>query len=165
MGLEDTNHDGKLSAQDAHWKELQVWVDANHDGKTDKGELHGLADFGIVELDLHATKGTAMDNGNLLGLVSSYSKADGSQHAMVDVWFAKDVTPVDPTKHAPVALGDVLSAPSADLLPTTATAQANAQPGTHTASAANVTQATASPHMAIDKRLLTDEEQKSAPLI
>ena len=120
MSLEDSNHDGKLNASDAHFKDLQLWVDANHDGKTDKGELHTLAEFGIKELDLHAQTGTTVDNGNLLGLVSSYTKTDGSQHAMADVWFAKDAPaghPAgDPAKQPP-ALSDVLAAPAADLLP------------------------------------------------
>ena len=93
MALEDSNHDGKLNASDAHWKDLQLWVDANHDGKTDAGELHGLAEFGITELDLAAKVGSDIQNGNLIGLVSTFTKSDGSQHAVADVWFAKDVAP------------------------------------------------------------------------
>jgi len=33
-----------------------------------------------------------MDNGNLLGLVSSYETADGATHDMADVWFVADKT-------------------------------------------------------------------------
>jgi hypothetical protein len=117
MALEDSNHDGKLNASDAHWKELQLWVDANHNGKTDAGELHGLAEFGIVELDLTAKVGTEIQNGNLIGLVSSYTKDDGSQHAVADVWFAKDVAPEQADKSAPATLGDLLAAPATELLP------------------------------------------------
>jgi hypothetical protein len=117
MALEDSNHDGKLNARDAHWKELQLWVDANHDGKTDAGELHGLAEFGIVELDITAKVGTDIQNGNLIGLVSSYTKDDGSQHAVADVWFAKDVAPEQADKSAPATLGDLLAAPATELLP------------------------------------------------
>ena len=69
MALEDSNQDGKLNASDTHWKELQLWVDANHDGKTDAGELRSLAEYGIVELDLTAKVGTDIQNGNLIGLV------------------------------------------------------------------------------------------------
>ena len=49
-------------------KELKVWVDANHDGKTDAGELKSLDEAGVASLDLHATKSGAVDNGNLVGL-------------------------------------------------------------------------------------------------
>ena len=73
-------------------------------GKTDTGELHGLAEFGIVELDLAAHAGTDMNNGNLIGLVSSFTKPDGSQHAMADVSFARDVAPAQPDSPAPAML-------------------------------------------------------------
>jgi hypothetical protein len=53
--------------------------------------------------------GTTVDNGNLLGLVSSYTTGDGTQHAMADVWLAKD-------KSADLQLGDLLSAPADNLL-------------------------------------------------
>jgi len=110
MANEDTNHDGKLNKHDANFDKLKVWVDANHDGKTDAGELKGLVDMGIVELDLSHVTGTKVDNGNLQGLVSSYTTADGKHHEMADVWFAK-------AQAAPPALGDLLAAPSADLMP------------------------------------------------
>ena len=56
-----------------------------------------------------------MDNGNLLGLVSHLHQADGTEHAVADVWFAKDGT-VEPAKAAP-SLSEVLVAPAVDLLP------------------------------------------------
>jgi hypothetical protein len=89
MALEDTNHDLKLDTNDAHFKDLRVWVDANQDGKTDDGELKTLAELGITSLDLSAQSGTEVDNGNLLGMVGSYTATDGSEQAMADVWFAK----------------------------------------------------------------------------
>ena len=152
MALEDSNHDGKLNASDAHWKELQLWVDANHDGKTDAGELHGLAEFGIVELDLAAKVGTDIQNGNLIGLVSSYTKADGSQHAVADVWFAKDVAPERADKPAPATLGDLLAAPATELLPTVGGAAA----GRAAATPAGLTLA---------QRQMMDDELKSSNLM
>jgi hypothetical protein len=77
------------------------------DGITDAGELKGLVDFGVVEINLDFAKGTELNNGNLLGMTSSYTGADGSQHAMADVWFAKQAAP---------ELGDLLAAPAADVL-------------------------------------------------
>ena len=152
MALEDSNHDGKLNASDAHWKDLQLWVDANHDGKTDAGELHGLAEFGITELDLTAKVGSDIQNGNLIGLVSSFTKSDGSQHALADVWFAKDVAPQQADKAAPATLGDLLAAPSAELLP--------AGTSTATAGGAAATPAGLTPA----QRQMLDDELKSSTL-
>jgi hypothetical protein len=116
MAEQDSNHDGKLDANDANWKHMQVWVDANHDGKTDGGELKSLAELGIASLDLNAAKGSGVDNGNLIGLVSSYTTTDGSSHQMADVWFAKDVQPQQPEAAATVSLTDVLAGPTDALL-------------------------------------------------
>jgi hypothetical protein len=109
LAEQDTNHDGRITAADAHFNQIQLWVDANHDGATDTSELHGLADFGIVSLNLDAVTGTQKDHGNLIGLVSSYTKTDGSSHAMADVWFAKE-SPLPPK------LSELLTAPSGELL-------------------------------------------------
>ena len=73
MAQYDSNGDGVLDARDTHFKDLVVWVDANHDGKTEAGELKTLADLHITSLDLHGLAGTATNNGNLLGLTSSYT--------------------------------------------------------------------------------------------
>jgi hypothetical protein len=89
MAAQDSNADGKLSAADENFGELKLWVDANSNGITDAGELHGLVDFGVVEINLDFAKGTELNNGNLLGMTSSYTSADGSQHEVADVWFAK----------------------------------------------------------------------------
>jgi hypothetical protein len=116
LAAEDTSHDGKITAADAHFKDMQLWVDTNHDGKSAASELHGLAEMGIVELDLNFTKGSGSDNGNLIGYVGSYVTADGQKHLMADVYFTKDTSgdaaPAASTPH----LGELLSAPSADLL-------------------------------------------------
>jgi hypothetical protein len=90
LAQEDTNHDGKFSAGDAHFDQVKVWVDANQNGITDAGELKSLADLGIVSMDLNAAKGTELDHGNLLGLVSNYTTNDGKSHELADVWFQKD---------------------------------------------------------------------------
>ena len=85
----DSDHDGRLTAADAHFAELKVWVDGNSDGVAQAGELLGLADLGIVSMDLGAQRGTEVDNGNLVALTSTYETADGSVHEMADVWFRK----------------------------------------------------------------------------
>jgi trimeric autotransporter adhesin len=113
LALEDSNHDGRIDARDESFKDIKLWVDANHDGKTDAGELRGLADSGVVELNLAHVAGSKTDQGNLLGLVGSYRTADGATHEMSDVWFAKQR---DGTTGAAPPLAELVSSPSADLL-------------------------------------------------
>jgi hypothetical protein len=104
----DSNGDGKVNASDKAFGELKLWADADADGVTDAGELKGLLEMGVLELNLDFSKGTDMDNGNLLGLVGSYTGTDGTDRAMVDVWFAKaGGTP---------ALGDLLAEAPAEML-------------------------------------------------
>ena len=51
----DSNSDGKISAADLIWSELQIWQDYDRDGETDAGELKSLDALGIVSLSLAAT--------------------------------------------------------------------------------------------------------------
>jgi hypothetical protein len=112
MAALDSNHDGQLSAADAAFGELRVWVDANHDGRTDPGELKTLAEAGVIAIHLNFSKGAALDQGNLLGMVSGYLASDGTQHAVADVSFRQQ-----PAGVAPVlpALAEVLAPPAAAL--------------------------------------------------
>ncbi|HLL18067.1 MAG TPA: heme utilization protein, partial [Rubrivivax sp.] len=112
LALEDSNGDGKVNTDDAHFGELKLWVDANYDGKSDAGELRGLLEMGVLELNLNAFSSDRVDNGNLVALISSYTGTDGRSHEMADVWFAKDVSAGKP---AP-ALNELLVSPQGELL-------------------------------------------------
>ncbi len=116
MAQYDTNGDGKLDAGDAQFSQLRVWVDANHDGITERGELKTLGQLGITSIDLHGLAGTTVQNGNLLGLTSTYTTGDGGTHAMADVWFAKD-TGASASATSTPAMSELLAQPAADLLP------------------------------------------------
>ncbi|WP_430738563.1 S8 family serine peptidase [Pseudomonas putida] len=48
----DANADGLITADDAAWAQLKLWVDANHDGRADAGELRALPEHGITQIDL-----------------------------------------------------------------------------------------------------------------
>jgi len=145
MALEDSNHDGKLTATDARFADLRLWVDANSNGITDTGELHALAEYGITELNLNAQAGTVVEHGNVLGLTSSYTTADGAKHDMADVWFAKETAPQ-------VHIDDLLTAPSADvmgeILPTSP--DTGAKTGTTTADAATTISITVNGDSGVD---------------
>jgi hypothetical protein len=71
-------------------------------------------------MDLAAQGSSATDHGNLLGLVSSYTSTDGSQHAMADVWFAKEAA-----VGTEVHLDDVLTAPASDVISSASSATAS----------------------------------------
>jgi hypothetical protein len=87
LGALDSNHDGKVDAQDAGFDKLRVWVDADSDGVTDAGELHTLAEVKVESIDLNADSTIAYQNGNVLQGLSSYQSTDGTTHEVVDVWF------------------------------------------------------------------------------
>ena len=86
----DSNGDGFITSTDSGFAELKVWADQNSDGVSQSNELRTLESLGITKLELSATSSTETDNGNLVGLVSSYETADGTKHAMADVWFVAD---------------------------------------------------------------------------
>jgi hypothetical protein len=86
----DTNHDGVISNADAAYADLRVWVDSNSDGVSGVSENKTLESLGISKINLTAAVGTGTDNGNILGLTSSYETSDGATHAAADVWFAAD---------------------------------------------------------------------------
>jgi hypothetical protein len=98
----DDNGDGVIDANDAAFTELKVWVDANSDGNTDGGELKSLQSLGIASISAQADVELIKDNGNLIGLTSTYQTEDGVTHEAADVWFVADAN------QAPPVLTDVV---------------------------------------------------------
>ncbi|MBC7916913.1 MAG: hypothetical protein H7Y28_03790 [Rhodoferax sp.] len=86
----DANHDGVISDKDAAFADLKVWVDADSDGVTDDGELKSLSSLGITEIGAIGAVDLSKNNGNLVGLTSTYKTEDGNTHAAADVWFVAD---------------------------------------------------------------------------
>jgi hypothetical protein len=160
----DSNGDGFITAADAHFKDIVVWVDANHDGISEAGELKTLTQLGITSIDLHAVTGSTENNGNIVGMTSTYTTSNGATHAMADVWLAKDSTatttastPATTTTTTP-SLADLLSAPATTLLPghvETAAVGGSAELHAHAAQLHGLT----------DNRLLDDEQNRQTPLI
>jgi hypothetical protein len=114
LSMLDNNRDGVINVKDASWKDLKIWIDRDSDGHTDTGELVSLDSAGIVSLKLGAKSSTATENGNKIGLVSSYSSADGSSGTMADVWFrtksanapeVKTVGTLDDSAHHDISAG------------------------------------------------------------
>ena len=89
----DTNSDGVINAQDTQFNELKVWVDTGNSNGTATGVLESLSQLGITQLNLNAQTSTQTNNGNIVGLISSYQTASGTTGTMADVWFAAQTTP------------------------------------------------------------------------
>ena len=85
----DTNGDGLVSVLDERFGELKVWVDADHDGRSDAGELRSLADHGIVSISLRAAASQDTDKvgRNVLLSTAVFNLADGSTVTLGDVAF------------------------------------------------------------------------------
>jgi hypothetical protein len=67
---------------------LRVWTDYNGDGISDAAELHTLSSLNIARIDLAARAALVQNNGNIVGLMSSYLLQDGTRRDAADVWFA-----------------------------------------------------------------------------
>jgi hypothetical protein len=83
----DTNQDGWINQDDETFGQLRIWIDTNQNGVTDGNELKTLGDLNIQQLSVNASGTDTQDQGNLIGLTSSYQTADGLSHSMADVWF------------------------------------------------------------------------------
>src|SRR5690606_7162737 len=80
----DSSQDGVIDAGDSDFSRLMVWVDQNGDGVSEASELRSLQELNITSLSLNAERTQTVDNGNLVGLTSSYTTADGQTHEMAD---------------------------------------------------------------------------------
>ena len=158
----DANHDGKIDATDAIFKQLQVWVDANHDGKVEAGEMKSLTQLGIASLDLHAQTSHTADNGNTIGLTSSYTTTSGATHEMADVWLTKSDSSASTTAATTTTAGsgsttphlsELLAAPATDLLP------GHVENAAASTSTGGGHATTAQTHAMLDHKLLEEEER------
>jgi hypothetical protein len=80
----DDNGDGVISAADKAWGQLLLFKD-NGNGRSERGELMGLADAGISELRLNYVHVSMQaSGGNRISQISTYRRADGSYGNMAD---------------------------------------------------------------------------------
>ncbi|MFZ2890613.1 MAG: hypothetical protein WA010_09060, partial [Sulfuricurvum sp.] len=86
----DDNHDTMLTTSDQAFAELSLWIDTNHNGISENNEFQSLTDAGIKSILLDTTKDATTDNGNTIGLISSYTKVSGETYTAADVWFAAE---------------------------------------------------------------------------
>ncbi len=107
----DSNHDGKIDANDEAFAKLTIWQDLNHNGISDAGELSSLSDHQIASLSLDAHASDSAINGQTVLADGSYTLTDGSTGHFVEIAF--DTTLGGGDDHAYSLIGsdgdDVLS--------------------------------------------------------
>jgi hypothetical protein len=76
------NGNGFIDAGDAIYDKLRVWVDSNHNGISEPGELHTLKELGIARIDLsYKTSGYVDEFGNVFRYGARIWDAAGQEHA------------------------------------------------------------------------------------
>lgn len=94
----DLNHDGVIDARDPAFASLRLWMDADGDQRTGRGELVRLSDRGVTSLRLGFSVDPRCDeHGNCERERADFSWTDasGKVHtgALVDVWLATREVP------------------------------------------------------------------------
>lgn len=84
----DSNHDGKIDAQDPAYAQLRVWASSSGDENWQPGELFTLPQLGITSIDLNWTTVNTTDaQGNIQNSVGTFLKADGSTGLIAEYTF------------------------------------------------------------------------------
>lgn len=87
----DTNGDGQITAEDAAWDDLRVWIDANQNGYTEEGELRTLDDLGITQIGTSYEEVDITKNGNDIRQSGTFTM-NGEVRDIVDVYFQVNLT-------------------------------------------------------------------------
>jgi Ca2+-binding RTX toxin-like protein len=85
----DSNGDKKITAEDAVWSDLKIWIDANEDGYSQANELNSLDALNITQIDLSYADVNTSTNGNTIKETGSFT-INGNTRTVGDVYFAVD---------------------------------------------------------------------------
>lgn len=100
----DQNNDGTVDSSDSAFASLRVWVDRNSDGKLQANELLTLNEAGVRSLNVAYAEPGKVDangavnksvidaSGNQHRQTGSFTRADGTEASMNDVWFDVDTS-------------------------------------------------------------------------
>lgn len=79
----DSNDDQRFTDSDNAWNQVRVWIDADHDAKTDAGELQTLDALGITRINLNAkTQSGLMRDGNSVLASGSFMQNGEAREAL-----------------------------------------------------------------------------------
>lgn len=88
----DDDHDGRLTPRDAAWTTLRAWIDRNHDGVVEPGEILTLDEAGIAWIAVDYESVTEVDRyGNQTRQRALFGRVtpEGIRPSVVaDIWFA-----------------------------------------------------------------------------
>ncbi len=83
----DENGDGVIDENDAIYDKLFVWQEQIENGVVDEGETMSLRQAGIRSINLGYDNVRVDDGkGNLIGQIGGFTRDDGSQGTVADVW-------------------------------------------------------------------------------
>ncbi|HYH06502.1 MAG TPA: hypothetical protein VEK11_05500 [Thermoanaerobaculia bacterium] len=89
LAVYDESGDGAISASDAVFGALRIWIDANHNGRSEPQELATLQAHGIRSIDLRYVQAQRRDRyGNRLRYKSGVDR-NGARTSAVDVFFTE----------------------------------------------------------------------------
>lgn len=102
----DADKNGEIDSKDPIYSLLQIWKDANTNGKTDEGELYSLADYHIQSINLKATDSEVVDpeTGTIISKSSKVTIVKNGEEQQIDIgefWFK--------TNHTDTVQGDTLT--------------------------------------------------------
>lgn len=106
----DDNSDGIIDNNDIAFADLRVWIDANHNGKSESNELKTLNETGIVSISLEHSEVSFVDEetGTRIAESASVTINKNGTVSMVDIsefWFP--VNSSDTTQDGVVTAGNV----------------------------------------------------------
>ncbi|MBZ9757297.1 putative Ig domain-containing protein [Mesorhizobium sp. ESP6-5] len=88
----DSNHDGRIDADDSVFSTLKLWRDLDGDGVSDAGELFSLSSYNISAINLANSANGRSQGGNVVAFDGSYVSGDGTTGAAAAVYFGVDNT-------------------------------------------------------------------------
>ena len=93
----DTNSDGIIDCNDLKFYDLVVWIDANHNGRTNAEELHSLTELNISSISLNNIEKSIIDDmtGTRIAKTSDVRISNGASTSTVEIsefWFPSNRT-------------------------------------------------------------------------
>lgn len=104
LAMLDDNNDKVIDQNDSRFNELLVWIDSNHNGRSDAGEVKRLSEHNIISISLENTKESVVDDesGTMMAELSKVMFSDSTVTDIGEFWF--------PVNSSDTTRGDVVTA-------------------------------------------------------
>jgi len=87
LGVFDTNGDHWIDANDAIYQRLQLWIDSNHDGVSQRRELFSLNDKGVEGISCNYRLSKRSDRYGNLFRFKALARINGVKRWVWDIFF------------------------------------------------------------------------------